>query len=67
MSLVCRESGEYSRGEVVGAISESKKVQILQRPSILCNSRMVFFFWIWCQEPFCLQSISNKAGEALFV
>ena len=46
----------------VGSVSESKKVQRLQRRSY---SRLVFFFQ--CQEPFCLQSISNNADEALFV
>ena len=43
----------------------SPRVQRLQRPSILCNPRLVFFFR--CQEPFCLQSITDNAGEALFV
>ena len=48
----------------LGSVSESKSVQRLHRPSILCNTRLVFF--IRCQEPFCLQSISDNAGEALF-
>ena len=43
----------------------SPRVQRLQRPSILCNPRLVFFFR--CQEPFCLQSITDNAAEALFV
>ena len=43
----------------------SPGVQRLQRPSILCNARLVFF--ILCQEPFCLQSISDNACEALFI
>ena len=43
----------------------SPRVQSLQRPSILCNPRLVFFFR--CQEPFCLQSITDNTGEALFV
>ena len=46
----------------------SKKVQSwesLRRLSVLCNSRLFFFFR--CQEPFCLKSISNNAGEAVFV
>ena len=43
----------------------SPRVQRLHRPSILCNTRLVFF--IRCQEPFCLQSIPDDAGEALFV
>ena len=43
----------------------SPRVQRLQRPSILCNPRLVFFFR--CQEHFCLQSITDNAGEALFV
>ena len=47
------------------SVSESKKVQRLHRFSILCNSRLVFFFW--CQEPFCLKSIFNNAGEAVFI
>ena len=42
----------------------SPRVQRLHRPSILCNTRLVFF--IRCQEPFCLQSIPDDAGEALF-
>ena len=41
----------------------SPRVQSLQRPSILCNPRLVFFFR--CQEPFCLQSITDNTGEAL--
>ena len=41
------------------------RVQSLQRPSILCNPRLVFFFRR--QEPFCLQSITDNTGEALFV
>ena len=41
------------------------RVQRLQIPSILCNARLVFF--IRCQEPFCLQSISDNACEALFI
>ena len=49
----------------LGSFSKFKKVLRLQRPSIICNSRQVFFFW--CQEPFCLKSISNNAGEAVFV
>ena len=43
----------------------SPRVQRLHRPSILCNTRLVFF--IRCQEPFCPQSIPDNAGEALFV
>ena len=43
----------------------SPEVQRLQRPSILCNARLVFF--IRCQEPVCLQSISDNACEALFI
>ena len=49
----------------LGSVSESKKVQCLRRLNILCNSRLVFFFRY--QEPFCLKSISNNAGEAVFV
>ena len=61
---------ERSRGAGVkmrelGSVFGSKTVQRLHRPSILCNSRLVFFFR--CQEPFCHKSISNNAGEALFV
>ena len=41
----------------------SPRVQSL--PSILCNPRLVFFFR--CQEPFCLQSITDNTDEALFV
>ena len=41
------------------------KVQSLGRLSILCNSGLVFFFRR--QEPFCLKSIFNNAGEAVFV
>ena len=59
MRLVCRGS---SRARKVPF--PSPRVQRLHRPSILCNARLVFF--IWCQEPFCLQSISDNAGEALF-
>ena len=43
----------------------SPRVQRLHRTSIVCNARLVFF--IRCQEPFCLQSISDNAGEALFI
>ena len=43
----------------------SPSVQRLHRPNILCNTRL--FFFIRCQEPFCLQSIPDDAGEALFV
>ena len=43
----------------------SPRVQSLRRPSILCNPRLVFFFR--CQELFCLQSITDNTGEALFV
>ena len=43
----------------------SPRVQRLHRPSFLCNTKMVFF--IRCQEPFCLQSIPDDAGEAWFV
>ena len=43
----------------------SPRVQRLHRPSILCNTRLVFI--IRCQEPFCLQSIPDDAGKALFV
>ena len=43
----------------------SPGVKRLQRPSILCNARLVFF--IRCQELFCLQSISDNACEALFI
>ena len=43
----------------------SPRVQRLHRPSILCNARLVFF--IRCKEPFCLQSISDNAGEALLI
>ena len=54
----------------LGSVSESKKVQSLRRLSILCNSQLVFFFR--CQKPFSLfifeaGSISNNAGEAVFV
>ena len=45
----------------LGPVSESKKVQKLHRTSILCNSRLVFFFS--CLEPFSLKSISNNAGD----
>ena len=44
----------------------SPGVQRLQRPSILCNARLGFFIRCRCQEPFCLQSISDNACEALF-
>ena len=64
MRLVCRESSRVKMCEL-GLFFESKRVQRLHSPSILCNARLVFF--IRCQEPFCLQSISNNAGEALFV
>ena len=47
----------------LGSVSESKKIQRLHRPSILCNSRPFF----WSLEPFFLKSISNNAGEAVFV
>ena len=50
---------------VVGRVRFRFQVQRLQRPSILCNPRLVFFFR--CQEPFCLQSITDNSGEALFV
>ena len=43
----------------------SPRVQRLHRPSILCNARLVFF--IRCQLPLCLQSISDNACEALFI
>ena len=64
MRLVCRERSRVKMSEL-GSVSESKRVQRLHRPSMLYNSRLVFFFRF--QEPFCLQSISNNAGEALFV
>ena len=53
------------RSGVIKVPFPSPRVQRLQRPSILCNPRLVFFFR--CQEPFCLQSITDNAGEALFV
>ena len=59
MRLVCRGS------RVRDFPFPSPGVQRLQRPSILCNARMVFF--IRCQEPFCLQSISDNACKALFI
>ena len=67
MILMRLVSGESSRVKMceLGFFSESKRVQRFNRPSILCNARLVIF--IRCQEPFCLQSISNNAGEALFV
>ena len=43
----------------------SPRVQRLHRPSILCNARLVLF--IRCQEPFCLQRISDNGGKALFI
>ena len=49
----------------LGSVFESKKVKRSHSPSILCNSRLVCF--IRCQDPFCLKSVSNKAGEAVFV
>ena len=58
MRLVCRRSIRVRKFPSPG-------VQRLQRPSILCNARLVFF--IRCQEPFCLQSISGNACEALFI
>ena len=60
MRLVCRGSSKVREVPL-----PSPGVQRLQRPSILCNARPVFF--IRCQEPFCLQSISDNAGEALFI
>ena len=48
----------------LGSVSDFKRVQRLHRPIILCNTRLVFF--IRCQKPFCLQSIPDNAGEALF-
>ena len=48
----------------LGSVSNSNNVQSLRRPSILCDSRLVSFFQ--SQEPFCLKSICNDAGEAVF-
>ena len=63
--LVWREIGVRVKMCELVSVSESKNIQWLHRSSILCNSRLVFL--IWCQEPFCLKSISNNAGEAVFV
>ena len=62
--LVCEESSRMKICEL-GSVFESKRVQRFNRPSILCNTRPVFF--IRFQEPFCLQSISNNADEPVFV
>ena len=56
--------GSLSTSGELGSVSESKKVQSLRRLSILCNSRLVFFFP--ASETF-FKSISNNEGEAVFV
>ena len=51
----------------LGSVSESKKVQSLQRISILYNSQSQLLFLFRCQEPFCLESISKNMGKAVLV
>ena len=46
----------------IGSVTESKKIQRLDRPSILCNSRP----FLQSLETF-FKGISNNAGEAVFV